>query len=189
MDKFPFIASLVLIAAAPLAAQKPSPFPAKNRKYSKAVAASSTAASQRPEEAVSANFPGTPATPPAKPAEAGKQDKPATPRAEAPPEPSSTIDGSAEVGMASYFGENANGKRGASGEVIDAGEMIGAHARLPMGTWIKVTNLSNNRSVVVRVVDRVSPKLAVLVSKRAAEEIDLIRPGRARVRIEVVIKR
>ncbi|MCC7153033.1 MAG: septal ring lytic transglycosylase RlpA family protein [Bryobacterales bacterium] len=177
MDKLPFIASLILIAAAPLAAQKPSPFPAKNRKYSKAVAASSAAASQRPDEASSANFPGTPANPPAKA------------RAEAPPESFSVIDGGAEEGMGSYFGENANGKRGASGEVIDADQMIGAHARLPMGAWIKVTNLSNNRSVVVRVVDRISPKLAVLVSKRAAEEIDLIRPGTARVRVEVVTKR
>ena len=59
-----------------------------------------------------------------------------------------------EVGVASYYGSQFHGRRTASGERYDETEMTAAHRGLPFGTRVRVTNLANNRRVVVRVNDR-----------------------------------
>lgn len=76
----------------------------------------------------------------------------------------------------------------ASGEIYDANQLTAAHRSLPFGTKLKVTNLENRQSVVVRVNDRgpfVSGRIIDL-SNRAAKELGIIQKGMARVQIEIV---
>ncbi len=94
----------------------------------------------------------------------------------------------AEYGKASYYGQEFHGRKTASGEVYDRGGLTCAHKDLPFGTRVKVTNLANNRSVVVRVNDRgpwVKGRIIDL-SYAAAQKIDMIRDGIIEVKIEVV---
>ncbi len=94
----------------------------------------------------------------------------------------------AEYGLASYYADKFAGKRTASGELYDPAKMTAAHKTHPFGTILRVTRLDNGKSVEVRVNDR-GPYVAgrvVDVSRAAAEKLDLIRDGRARVKVEVV---
>src|SRR5712692_5662190 len=59
-----------------------------------------------------------------------------------------------EVGVASWYGEECQGNLTASGEVYDMNILTGAHNQFPMGTWIKVTNLRNDKSLILRINDR-----------------------------------
>ena len=59
-----------------------------------------------------------------------------------------------ETGLASWYGNPFHGRRAASGEVYDMGQMTAAHRTLPFGTWLAVENLTNGRTVEVRVNDR-----------------------------------
>ncbi len=93
-----------------------------------------------------------------------------------------------EFGLASWYGEELNGNLTASGEVFDMQGLTAAHRDLPLGTTIKVTNLLNSRSLVVRVNDR-GPNISgrVLdVSAAAAMRLGFIKRGLAPVRIKVV---
>lgn len=93
-----------------------------------------------------------------------------------------------DTGIASYYAEQFHGKKTSSGEPYDMHDRTCAHRWLPYNTRVRVTNLANNRSVVVRVNDRGPFKHTRLidVSKGAAKELDMIRSGTARVVIEVV---
>ena len=76
-----------------------------------------------------------------------------------------------------------------SGEKYDKNALTAAHRTLPLGTMVKVTNLKNNKSVVVRINDRGphGPKTEIIdISGRAAQELDMIKDGRAKVKLEVV---
>ena len=90
--------------------------------------------------------------------------------------------------MASYYGSEFHGRRTASGTIYRKNEFTAAHRTLPFGTLVRVTNLDNGRTVVVRVTDRGPHRRGRIIdlSRRAAREIDMIRTGTARVRIEVV---
>ncbi|HUF13926.1 MAG TPA: septal ring lytic transglycosylase RlpA family protein [Longimicrobiales bacterium] len=91
-------------------------------------------------------------------------------------------------GGASWYSDALAGRRTASGERYDPTELIAAHPALPFGTRLRVTNLDNDRSVEVRVIDR-GPFVAGRVldlSRSAAERIGMIRAGHVRVRIEVL---
>ncbi|WP_165669966.1 septal ring lytic transglycosylase RlpA family protein [Metapseudomonas otitidis] len=91
-----------------------------------------------------------------------------------------------EDGEASYYGARHHGKRSASGERFDQNALTAAHRTLPFGTRVKVTNLNNDRSVVVRINDRgphVRGRLIDL-SRRAAEALDMLRSGVAPVRVQ-----
>jgi rare lipoprotein A len=91
-------------------------------------------------------------------------------------------------GRASYYGDFFHGRRTASGERFDIRKFTAAHRTLPFGTRVKVTNLHNNKSVILRINDRgphVKSRIIDL-SKAAAKTIDLMRYGAARVSIEVV---
>jgi rare lipoprotein A len=93
-----------------------------------------------------------------------------------------------EYGFASYYGAEFHGKKTASGEIFDQWKLTCAHRSLPFGTRIKVTNLTNNKSVVVLVNDRgpwVSGRVIDL-SYAAAKRLDMLGKGIVRVKIEVM---
>lgn len=89
-------------------------------------------------------------------------------------------------GVASYYGKKHQGKRTASGERFNANALTAAHRQLPFGTRVRVTNLKNDRSVVVRINDRGPHTRGRLidVSREAAEQLGMLRSGTARVRVQ-----
>jgi rare lipoprotein A len=93
-----------------------------------------------------------------------------------------------QVGRASWYGKKFHGKKTASGEAYDMFQFTAAHPRLPLGTLVKVTNLRNQRWVVVRVNDRGPvPKSRIIdLSYGAAQILDLRPRGVERVRLDVV---
>jgi rare lipoprotein A len=91
-------------------------------------------------------------------------------------------------GEASYYGNELAGNRTASGERFNPNGLTAAHRTLPLGTKLRVTNVANGRSVIVRVNDRgpfVRSRL-IDVSLGAAREIQMLRSGKAQVRLEIV---
>jgi rare lipoprotein A len=94
-------------------------------------------------------------------------------------------DGFVQYGKASWYGGKFHGRRTANGEIYDMNEKTAAHKTLPMGTYVKVLNLSNRKQSVVRINDRgpfVKGRIIDL-SRAVAEEIDLIGPGVVDVKI------
>ncbi|WP_178090949.1 septal ring lytic transglycosylase RlpA family protein [Pseudomonas sp. Kh13] len=91
-----------------------------------------------------------------------------------------------QTGTASYYGARHHGKRTASGEPFNQHGLTAAHRSLPFGTRVRVTNLANQRSVVVRINDRGPHTRGRLIdlSRAAAEKIGMIRSGTARVRVQ-----
>jgi rare lipoprotein A len=93
--------------------------------------------------------------------------------------------GHAETGVASWYGEPYHGRRAANGEIYDMEKLTAAHRTLAFGTWVRVGNLANGKSVVVRITDRgpfVGGRIIDL-SRAAARAIDMIGPGTAKVRV------
>lgn len=91
-------------------------------------------------------------------------------------------------GLASYYGEGFDGKKTASGEIFNKMDLTAAHKFLPFGTLLKVTNLSNNKTVVVKVNDRgpfVEGRILDL-SYKAAQELGFLDEGVAYVRVTVI---
>ncbi|SDA94253.1 rare lipoprotein A [Pseudomonas sp. NFACC15-1] len=103
---------------------------------------------------------------------------------------SGTVDphGYDQTGVASYYGARHHGKRTASGERFDQHGLTAAHRQLPFGTRVKITNLGNNNSVVVRINDRgpYSRGRLIDVSREAAEQLGILRSGTARVRVQAL---
>lgn len=96
--------------------------------------------------------------------------------------------GQSEKGIASWYGHPYHGRRAANGEIYDMEQLTAAHRTLPFGTWVRVRNLSNDLNVDVRIQDRgpfIKDRIIDL-SRAAAREIDLIRPGIAEVRVTVI---
>ncbi len=95
-----------------------------------------------------------------------------------------------ETGIASWYGPDFHGKRTANGERYDQHELTAAHRTLQMPSLVRVTNLENGRSVVVRINDRgpFAHGRIIDVSKRAAELLGFIGKGTARVRLEVLTR-
>jgi rare lipoprotein A len=93
-----------------------------------------------------------------------------------------------QVGTASWYGSYFQGKPTASGEPYNMYDMTAAHMNLPLGTFVRVTNLRNGRSAVLRVNDR-GPYVdgrVIDVSYNAAKALDFKARGLQRVRIDVV---
>jgi rare lipoprotein A len=92
------------------------------------------------------------------------------------------------VGTASWYGPGFHGNRTSSGEVYDQYDLTAAHQTLPLGTRVAVTNLQNGRAVEVRINDRgpFAKDRSIDLSYAAARSIDMIGPGTALVRIEVL---
>ncbi len=93
-----------------------------------------------------------------------------------------------QVGRASWYGKHFHGKKTASGEPYDMFQFTAAHQRLPLGTMVRVTNLRNQRWVIVRVNDRGPvPKSRIIdLSYGAAQILGLRAGGVERVRLDVV---
>jgi rare lipoprotein A len=93
-----------------------------------------------------------------------------------------------EVGVASWYGQEFHGRPTSSREVYDMNDMTAAHRTLPFGTHVMVTDLANDRSVVVRINDRgpfVRGRIIDL-SYAAARVLGIVGPGTARVRLEIL---
>lgn len=92
-----------------------------------------------------------------------------------------------QEGVASYYGRKFHMRKTANGEVYNMEELTAAHKNLPFGTMLKVTNLKNGKEVWVRINDRLpqSSKRIIDLSKGAAQELDMIRDGIVKVKIEV----
>ena len=112
----------------------------------------------------------------------------AAPSAAAAAAPAKASSGDVTEGKVAHYGRKFNGRKTASGERFNSGAMTMAHKTLPFGTLVKVTNLKNKRSVVVRVNDR-GPTTADRVgdlSTAAASQIRMLRSGVVDAKLEVV---
>jgi rare lipoprotein A len=94
----------------------------------------------------------------------------------------------ANTGEASFYSVSTDGSLTASGEKFSSEELVAAHMQYAFGAHVKVTNLANGKSVVVRIVDRgpYVPGRVLNVSYSAAKELDMIKTGTAQVRLDPV---
>lgn len=96
------------------------------------------------------------------------------------------------TGLATYYGREFHGRSTASGRRFDMHAAVAAHPNYPFGTKVRVTNLANQRAVVVTIVDRGPVKaqqsagIIIDVSQGAAATLAFVRDGRARVRVDVL---
>ena len=104
--------------------------------------------------------------------------------------PAKTLENSTVIGegVASFYGAELAGNRTANGERFNPSAMTAAHRTLPMGTKVRVTNKANGKSVIVRINDRgpFAKSRLIDVSYAAAQQINMIRAGKARVRLELL---
>jgi rare lipoprotein A len=97
-----------------------------------------------------------------------------------------------ETGLASYYSRRFEGKETASGETFRNQELVAAHPSHPLGTRVRVTNLENGTSVVVRITDRGASRenrqegVIIDVSQAAATQLNMKKDGRVRVRVQVL---
>ena len=106
----------------------------------------------------------------------------ASPRVPPPPV------GATETGVASWYGHPYHGRAAADGEIYDMETLVAAHRTLPFNTWVRVYDLDNGKTVDVRVIDR-GPFIdgrIIDLSHAAALAIDMVRPGVANVRVEIL---
>ncbi len=90
-------------------------------------------------------------------------------------------------GIGSWYGDLFDGRETASGEIFDKDALTACHPTLPFGTLVRVVNLRNRRSVIVRINDRgIRPNRIIDLSSAAAERIGLIETGIAPVKLEIV---
>lgn len=89
------------------------------------------------------------------------------------------------TGMASFYGARFAGRKTASGEIFRPSMMTAAHRTLRFGTKLRVTNLRNGKSVIVRINDRgpFAKRRIIDLSKAAARKIGMVQSGTARVRL------
>jgi rare lipoprotein A len=97
------------------------------------------------------------------------------------------------TGIASFYSDYFNGRKTASGETFRQTGMTCASNNVGLGNWIKVTNLKNNKSVIVKVNDRMAPSMArkgrvVDLTRSAAAQLGFIGAGLTRVKVEVLGK-
>ena len=96
-----------------------------------------------------------------------------------------------EVGTASWYGDYFQGKTTASGEPYNMHDLTAAHPTLPLGTWVRVTNLHNGRVVYVRINDRgpIIPGRIIDLSYGAAQVLNFQDKGLQRVRLDLASSR
>ena len=95
------------------------------------------------------------------------------------------------IGIASFYSKNLDGTKTATGEYYRNAKLTAASNNYKLNTWVKVTNLSNNKFVIVRINDRMHPKMAkkgrvVDLSRTAAKELDFMKKGLTRVKVEPI---
>jgi len=96
--------------------------------------------------------------------------------------------GVVETGVASWYGYPFHGRAAADGEIYQMEKLTAAHRTLPFNTWVRVVNLNNDKAVEVRIIDR-GPFIdgrIIDLSHAAARAIEMVGPGTARVRVEVL---
>lgn len=99
--------------------------------------------------------------------------------------------GKVVMGKASYYSTRFDGIKTANGERFSSKSFTGASNNLPLGTWVKVTNLHNGKWVVVRINDKMHPRMkkkgrVIDVSRIAAQKLEFLNRGITKVRLEVV---
>ena len=94
-------------------------------------------------------------------------------------------------GQASFYSNKFNGRRTASGEIFSQKKMTCACNVLAIGTWVKVTNLRNDRFAIVKVNDRLHPSMKRIVdlTSAAAKKMGFVSSGLTRVKVEVLGKK
>ena len=94
-------------------------------------------------------------------------------------------------GQASYYAVKFQGRKTANGEKFNHSIYTGACNMLPLGTWVRVTNLKNGKTVVVKINDRLHAKTKRLIdlTKTAAQKLGFVKAGLARVKVEVLRKK
>jgi len=96
--------------------------------------------------------------------------------------------GHTEEGLASWYGHPYHGRQAANGEIYDMEKMTAAHRTLPFNTWVRVQDLATKKITEVRITDRgpfVGGRIIDL-SHAAAQELGIVGPGTAKVRVEVI---
>jgi rare lipoprotein A len=96
-----------------------------------------------------------------------------------------------QYGIASFYSNSFQGKKTSSGEIFSQKKLTAAHNTLPLGTYIRVTNLKNGKTVVVKVNDRLHHRNKRLVdlSYAAAQKLGYVKSGLTRVKVEVLGKK
>jgi rare lipoprotein A len=104
------------------------------------------------------------------------------------PAPHQLVPGTAQYGVASWYGSTRRVQRTASGELLDNSAFTAAHLTLPLQSRVRVTNLDNGKSVLVRVTDRgpTGKGRIIDLSRSAAERLDMTRAGIARVSVQPI---
>jgi rare lipoprotein A len=94
-------------------------------------------------------------------------------------------------GLASFYHNKFNGRKTANGEIFSQKKLTCACNVLPLGTWIKVTNMRNGRTVVVKTNDRLHPRMKRIIdlSRAAAVQLGYVSNGVTRVKVEVLGKK
>lgn len=92
------------------------------------------------------------------------------------------------IGTSSYYAKKFEGRKTASGQKFSNKKLTAAHKTLPFGTKVKVTNIKNNKTVIVTINDRLpkNSKRMIDLSQQAAKELDFIREGKTKVEIEII---
>ena len=93
------------------------------------------------------------------------------------------------TGIASFYSKNLDGTKTATGEYYRNAKLTAASNNIKLNTWVKVTNISNDKFVIVRINDRMHPRMAkkgrvVDLSRAAAKELDFMKKGLTKVRVE-----
>jgi rare lipoprotein A len=92
------------------------------------------------------------------------------------------------VGVASYYSDKYAGKKTSSGEIFSQDKLTAAHPTYSIGTIVRVKNLLNRKTVVVRINDKMTNLNGRIIdlSKKAAEELDMVTSGIAKVQVDVL---
>jgi rare lipoprotein A len=95
-----------------------------------------------------------------------------------------------KYGLASFYANKFNGRQTANGNKFNSVKLTAACNVLPLGIWVKVTNVKNDKSVIVYINDRLHPKNKRLIdlSKTAAEKLGFVSRGVTKVKVEVLGK-
>ncbi len=114
-------------------------------------------------------------------------------RTERTSEENITVDANAKVlesrvGVASYYSDKYEGKKTSNGEIFSQDKLTAAHPSYSFGTVVRVKNLKNRKTVIVRINDRMTNLNGRIIdlSKRAAEELDMVTSGIAKVQVDVL---
>ncbi len=96
-----------------------------------------------------------------------------------------------QYGVASFYSNKFNGRKTSNGEIFSQQKLTAAHNSLPLGTYVRVTNLRNGKSVVVKINDRLHHrnKRIIDLTRLAAQKLGFVKSGLTRVKLEVLGKK